>query len=85
MVTANEPRTIKVEPESELARIVAQAETTSVVLVKDGVRYRIVRDPEDIWAGHDPERVRAAFDSIHGILAGVDIETLKAELREQRG
>lgn len=85
MVATKEPITIQVEPESELARLVAQAETEPVVLEKDGVRYRIMRDPDAFWAGYDPEAVRAAFAGIRGLLSRDEAEALKAELREQRG
>ena len=81
MDTMQEPITIQFKPESELADILAQAEERPVILHKDGVRFRIERVPQDISAGYDSERVRAAFESIHGLLAGVDTEALKADLR----
>ena len=41
-------------------------------------------DQTDIWSGYDPDRVRAALHASIGLLAGVDTEQLKADLRAQR-
>lgn len=38
----------------------------------------------DPWAGYDPEKARAAFLSLRGLLKGIDIEQLKADLAEER-
>ncbi len=79
----DEPLLIEVDPASELARALAQAETTKVMLEHDGVAYRLVRD-DDPYAGYDPARVQAALDGAFGLLKGADTESLKRELREQR-
>jgi hypothetical protein len=44
-------------------------------------------DPNDIWAGYDGERVRAALEAGVGVgaLAGVDVEKLKRDIRVSRG
>jgi hypothetical protein len=44
-------------------------------------------DPNNIWAGYDGERVRAALEASVGVgaLAGVDVEKLKRDIRESRG
>ena len=47
-----EPKTIKVRPDSELATLLEEASETTLVLEKDGVRYRLEReDREERWAG----------------------------------
>ena len=76
--------TIEVEPERELARLVARADVLPVVLEKEGVRYRLTREEPDPFADYDPVQVQASFRSLVGIFDGVDTEALKAELREQR-
>jgi hypothetical protein len=38
----------------------------------------------DPWADYDPDRVRAALHRARGSLAGLDVETFLAELREAR-
>ena len=80
-----QPKTIEIEPESQLGTFLEQMTNLPVILVSNGRRFRLAPDPEDILAGYDPEKVRAAFERAHGLLAGVDVEALKAELREQRG
>lgn len=80
---ANEHMTIDVDPTSELGRALAEADE-AVVLVSGGVRYRVRREADDIFAGYDPERVRAALEASAGALAGVDTAKLKRELQAQR-
>ena len=81
-----EPKVIPVDPDSDLAKLVDQAENESVVLERNGRRFRIVReDAFDPFANYDPERVLAAFEHAAGVFDGMDVEWLKAELRAQRG
>ncbi len=80
---ATAPPTIKVDPASELARALADADGP-VVLDSGGVRYRVEREAEERFAGYDVERVRDALRRSAGALAGVDVEALTRELREQR-
>jgi hypothetical protein len=80
----NEPLTIHLDPDSDLALALADADAP-VLLESHGVRFRVIRDTDDLWAGYDPERVRRALRQSAGALAGVDVKTLKQELREQRG
>lgn len=42
------------------------------------------RNPRSIWSGYSPERLQAALRLFTGILAGVDVEQLKRNIREQR-
>lgn len=82
---ATAPPTIKVDPASELARALADADGP-VVLDSGGVRYRVEREAgtDQLFAGYDPERVRPALRESAGALAGVDVAALKRDLREQR-
>jgi hypothetical protein len=82
---ATEPKTIIVEPGSELADVVDQAANGPVVLEKNGQRFRLTRDTDDPMANYDPERTREALRRSFGTLRGVDAEELKRYLREQRG
>ena len=45
------------------------------------------REKRDIWADYDPERARAGFEGIIGLLAGSDTddEAWNEDIREQRG
>lgn len=80
-------RTIEVTPGSELDRILAEANGARLVLVRDGVRFRIDREgaEPDIWANYDPERVRRALRESAGAFSTIDAEAFKADIKAQRG
>ena len=67
-----EPYKIEINPESELAANIDTAETERrpIVLDKKGVRYRVIREADDIWAGYDPDAVIAGM-GVHGYVAAV--------------
>ena len=83
------PRTIRVEPGSELDRLLDEAGETPVELERGGIRYRLNRvaadTTEDIWAGYDPNKVRASMRAAAGSWRDIDTEALKAELYRARG
>jgi hypothetical protein len=77
-------KTIAVEPDSELDRLLESLHEETVLLVRSGVRYRLAREDEDPFANYDPKRVRAALDRAFGTLKGVNVPELLEELRAQR-
>ena len=91
------PKTIHVEPGSELDRILEAAGEAPVELETRGVRYRVVKlevmtsghqiqlaDTHDLWKGYDPEKVRANMRAGAGSWHDLDTETLKADLSRAR-
>lgn len=72
-------------PDIDLARLLEQANAQSIVIEKNGVRYRITREDADPWAGYDPEKVRAAIARSAGLFKGIDHEALIREVYEARG
>jgi hypothetical protein len=80
-------KTIEVMPGSEWDRLLEEAAGAPLILVKDGVRYRLDREDakEDIWANYDPERVLQVLEETAGSWRGIDTEALIAEIHEQRG
>jgi len=40
-------------------------------------------DPDDIWAGYDPERVKQALTESAGAFKGLDRDAFLADLKEQ--
>jgi hypothetical protein len=80
-------RTIEVEPGGELDRLLDEANGARLILVKDGVRYRLAREDAepDIWANYDPERVRQVLRETAGAWKDIDTEALKADIKAQRG
>ena len=80
-------RTIEVVPGRELGRLLAEADGKPLILVRDGVRFRVEREDAkpDIWATYDPERVRRALRESAGALSHIDRVAFKAEMRSLRG
>ena len=83
---ASEPKTIEVEPGSELDRPLTEAAEAPPRLVRNGTRFRLDRenDEEDIWAGYGPERTRAGMRAAAGSWADRDAEALKAYIYHSR-
>ena len=82
----SEPKTIEVEPGGELDRLLDEADEAPLRLVRNGVRYRLDRETEDIWADYDPERAIEGMRRAAGSWKDVDAEALKAYIytgREQ--
>jgi hypothetical protein len=78
MVAAHKP--IKVTEGSDLVQLLDRAVAEPVLLEKDGIVFRLSRadEIEDIWAGYDPERVRAGLRAMSGIISAEEAERMKA-------
>ena len=74
---AKESLTIHVDPDSELARALHNPDAAPVVLNSNGVRFRVSRDDDDLWADYDPERVRAGLRQFAGMISVEEGERLK--------
>jgi hypothetical protein len=66
-------RTIEVDPHGEVARVLDAAASEPVVLIKDGVRFRVSVEREtdadiDPWANYDPERVVEGMRKAEGVI-----------------
>ena len=88
---AIEPKTIEVAPGSELARLLEDANGAPLVLVKDGVRYRLDREVptasaarRDPWADYDPERLREGIRAAAGSISEEEAERRIAEIYRWR-
>jgi len=80
-----EPKRIKVEPGSELARLLEEANETPLLLEKEGVLYRVTASgQEDIWVDYDPTRVRAGLKESAGAFSGVDTNQLLEDIHQSR-
>ena len=91
------PKTIRVEPGSEIDQLLDETGDQPVELERRGVRFLITRmsddvemprielaDEHDVWAGYDPAKVLRAVGASAGALQGVDTEQLKRDLAEER-
>ena len=65
---SRDPLTITIDPDSELGRALDEANGNPIVLVRDGVRFRVTRDSDDPWASYDPEKLRAGLKKVAGLL-----------------
>jgi hypothetical protein len=86
MIMAGREKTIEVAAGSELDRQLAEADGTTIVLVRNGRRFRLVAEDalEDIWADYDPVRVLHALDETAGSWADVDGDALIADIYRWR-
>jgi hypothetical protein len=81
-------REIEVPAGSELARLIDEWNAFPIILVKDGIRYRLEHATDRDAGAPDHSTVEQADDDplerIIGAWADLDIEALKAELRLAR-
>lgn len=92
MVT--KPKTIVIDRDSELSRILKEADDGPLLLDSLGVRYRVERverpniiapkTTDDIWVGYDPVALGEALAEAAGSWADVDTEALKEEIYRSR-
>lgn len=82
MVSA--PKIINVAADGELARLLDEAATTSLVLEKDGVRYRLTREDEGRRAELDIQAAIAGIRAAAGSWKQVDAEAFKDYIAERR-
>ena len=81
---ANDPLTIKVNPDSELARALDEAAATPVVLECNGARFRVSPEADDSWANYDPAKLRAGLRRFAGLISREEAEQLKADIYRAR-
>ena len=84
---ASRPKKIKVSAGSELGKLLNEAREHAVVLETNGELYRLDRmekEPEDIWEGYDPEKVREAVKKSAGTWADLDGDELIADIYRAR-
>jgi hypothetical protein len=81
---AKEPRTITIDPDSELGRALDENDGELVVLVRNGRRFRVTRDADDPWANYDPEQVLEGLHEIAGMLTPEEGERIKEAIYRGR-
>jgi hypothetical protein len=81
---AKEPRTITIDPDSELGRALDQSAGEPVLLLRNGTRFRVTRDLDDPWANYDPEKVRAGLRKFAGMLTPEEGERIKEAIYRGR-
>jgi hypothetical protein len=77
-----EPRRVRVDPDSELARLLHEAGENPIVLEMGGELYRLTK--EEAWAGYDAAQVKTALDRTAGRWADLDADAMIAALYRAR-
>ena len=82
---AGRAKAIKVNPDSELFRLLEAADDDPVLLDKDGVLYRLTRESEGLTLPRtDPALVNETLDETAGSWSDLDTDQLIADLFEAR-
>jgi hypothetical protein len=80
-------RTLKVDPAGEVARFLRCADPGPVLVATDEAVFQVVKmtskQAKDLEKDN-AESLRSALRESAGAIAGVDLEELKSELRDQR-
>ncbi|MDQ3779995.1 MAG: hypothetical protein M3354_05555 [Chloroflexota bacterium] len=79
-----EPLTITIDPDSELGRALDETGGSPVVLVRNGARFCVTRDPDDPWANYDPEKVRAGLRKFAGMISPKEADRIKESIYRGR-
>ncbi len=79
-----EPRKYRVTPESELSCLLSNANREPVILENGNMRFRVVPEAEDTWAGYDPDAVIAGMDAAAGSITPEEAERMKQLVYDAR-
>jgi hypothetical protein len=78
-----EAKPIKITPDSRVTDLLAEADKGPLVLEQNGVRYRLSREEENLWANYDAEKVQAMLDAI-GSWSDLDADALVQDVYRWR-
>jgi hypothetical protein len=82
------PHRVRIDPESELARLLDEVGETPVLLEKNGKVYRLTMEmgavEMDNHTRYDPEEVKLAIRKSAGSWADIDADTFLANLYRAR-
>ncbi len=78
-----EPKTIAVDPDSELAHLLDQATERPILLEKNGVRFLLSRE-ENSWPEMSDEEYQRVLDETIGMLPEEEAEQMLAAIYRAR-
>ena len=84
MVKEHDTLTVEIDPESDLAKVLATSGAKQVTLVSDGQRYLVKRDPSARDEERDAEAFREAMRAAAGIFTAEEGERLKRNIYRWR-
>ena len=76
--------TITLDPGSELAKALSEADEKPVVLVSNGARFKVSRAEDDFRDDYDPKAFSDALRAAVGIFTPEEAEQLKAQIYRAR-
>lgn len=79
-----EPLTITIDPDSELGRALDETDGSPVFLERNGARFRVTRDADDLWADYDPKKVRAGLHKFAGMISPEEADRIKESIYRGR-
>ncbi len=77
-------KTIRITEETDLPKLLDDATEGPVILERDGERFRLSREEDDLWADYDPERVREGLRQFAGMITPEDAERMKEAMYKGR-
>jgi hypothetical protein len=81
---SNVVKTIHVPDDSELGRLLQEADQIELRLEQHGVTYRVSREDNDPWATYDPDAVRSGMEATAGALTPEQAEEIKRYIYQGR-
>jgi hypothetical protein len=75
---------VELDPESELAKVLAASAKKPIILVSNGDRYMVNRADDDLSKGNDDEEFREALRKVVGTLTPEEGERLKRDIYRWR-
>jgi hypothetical protein len=79
-----EPKRIKVNPGSEIARILDEAKENPIILESNGDIFRLYYEKTEQLSGFDPEEIKQAIAQTAGSWADLDTDKMITELYQAR-
>lgn len=70
-------RTIHLDPDSKLARVLAESDKTRVLLDANGERFRVIGITNDLFAEYDSDTVLTGLQTVDGSLSPAACERRK--------
>ncbi len=84
MVKERELITVNIDPESDLAKALAESGAKPIVLISTGERFEVTRAEDDPADDYDAEAFRAALRAAAGTFTPDEAEQLKQDIYHWR-
>ena len=79
-----DPKIIEITSDTELLRLLEEAEENALILEKEGARYRLVKEPEEPADSEKTTSDYEAFLSAAGSWEDMDADAFLADVYESR-